>query len=301
MAAKKQTKSKSKAKKPGTRKPASKGKATASSDSTERNSGVSTAAPSENTDRSTEAIMRKDASNPSENKGRNKGAEDRLADATQPAAISDGNSDADGLVDRLCGNYARAREGGAAGGRPSLYTPELGAEICELIACRVPLVKICAYDWMPSEMTILRWRQSIPAFAANYEVARLHRAEARQDYIDDIMRRLEAGLIKPDAARVLIDGEKWQAGKEQPKRYGDRVDHNLNVSFAGEFETYIREINKEREATTVTESSGRAVANEGVSANYARPREAIPHFSANGHGQDGAIVPTVDRRRTYLG
>lgn len=31
------------------------------------------------------------------------------------------------------------------------------------------------------------------------------------------------GKIDPQTARVAIDAEKWQMGKEQPKRYSDKL------------------------------------------------------------------------------
>ncbi|GBF26423.1 hypothetical protein MnTg02_01462 [bacterium MnTg02] len=37
------------------------------------------------------------------------------------------------------------------------------------------------------------------------------------------------GDIKSDVARVAIDALKWQAGKEQPKKYGDRITQDLNI------------------------------------------------------------------------
>jgi hypothetical protein len=58
----------------------------------------------------------------------------------------------------------------------------------------------------------------------NYARAREHRADARADRIDEICDELHRGKLDPNAARVLIDAEKWQAGKEMPKRYGDRVE-----------------------------------------------------------------------------
>ena len=108
-------------------------------------------------------------------------------------------------------------------GRPTSYTRKRGAEICELVAMRVPLVRICEKPGMPSERTVYKWKQNHADFAQDYALARAHRAEARSEYIDAICEDLRNGKLDPNAARVLIDAEKWQAGKEQPAVYGDRV------------------------------------------------------------------------------
>ena len=42
-------------------------------------------------------------------------------------------------------------------GRPSVFTPEIAAEICERIAMDESLIKICESDHMPSTNTVYRW------------------------------------------------------------------------------------------------------------------------------------------------
>jgi hypothetical protein len=111
-----------------------------------------------------------------------------------------------------------------APGRPTSYTEKLGAEICELVAMRVPLAHICKMPGMPNERTVYRWKRDTEQFCLNYARAREHRADARSDRIDEICEALRAGKLDPNAARVLIDAEKWQAGKEQPRRYGEKLE-----------------------------------------------------------------------------
>ena len=106
-------------------------------------------------------------------------------------------------------------------------TPEFGQKICDLVAERVPVAEICARAGMPNKDTLYRWKREIPQFSNNYAREREHRADARQDYIDEITRKLVAGSIDAQTARVIIDAEKWQMGKEQPKKYGDRISTEL--------------------------------------------------------------------------
>ena len=112
-------------------------------------------------------------------------------------------------------------------GRPTSYTKEMGTEICELVAMRVPLIRICEMSGMPSERTVYSWKRLHPEFLQEYARAREHRADARADRIDEICEDLRAGKIDPNTARVLADCEKWQAGREKPAVYGDRVETRL--------------------------------------------------------------------------
>lgn len=108
-------------------------------------------------------------------------------------------------------------------GRPSLLTPEIADEICDLVAQCVPVASICAMEGMPSKGTLYRWKRENQEFRDKYARAREERADARQDEMDEIVHKMLAGDIKPDAARVAIDAIKWQMGKEKPKIYGEKI------------------------------------------------------------------------------
>lgn len=129
-------------------------------------------------------------------------------------------------------------------GRPTLYSPELGERICELVANRVPVAEICAMDGMPDKSTLYRWKRVYRDFSDNYARAREERADARQDHIDWISDQVRLGILDPAAARVMIDAEKWQMGKEKPKAYGERTttDINQTVTINVAFEDYIRSL-----------------------------------------------------------
>lgn len=122
-------------------------------------------------------------------------------------------------------------------GRPCSYTPELGKAICDLVAERVAVVDICARVGMPSRDTLYRWKRDILEFSDNYARAREHRAHSRADFIDEITRKLMAGSIDPQSARVIIDAEKWQMAKEQPRIYGERVTNEHVGKDGGPIET----------------------------------------------------------------
>lgn len=119
---------------------------------------------------------------------------------------------------------------------PNLYSDEIAQRICDLICSGETDGTIEKIEGMPSAETLRRWRLDNEEFCGKYARAREARADFRSERIDQYARELHDGELAPDAARVLIDTEKWQAGKEQPKRYGDRiqVDGNMTVSMTDE-------------------------------------------------------------------
>ena len=52
--------------------------------------------------------------------------------------------------------------------------------------------------------------------------------------IDRICRDALSGQLDPNAARVAIDAQKWIAGKENARKYGDR--QQIEVGRVGEFD-----------------------------------------------------------------
>jgi hypothetical protein len=122
-------------------------------------------------------------------------------------------------------------------------TNEMSQQICEAVASGSNLDRICGTDGIPNKRVVYGWLKDIPEFAADYARARMTRADARSDRIDDYVRQMINGGLSPEQTRVAIDAEKWQAGKENSK-YGDKMQlggasdlppmsHNLSVRFVG--------------------------------------------------------------------
>jgi hypothetical protein len=110
---------------------------------------------------------------------------------------------------------------------------------------------------MPAQAQIYAWLNRHPDFQEQYTRAREEQAESHADEIVDIADETPALLkvrdkegnivdIKLDSAYIAwqkqrIDSRKWNASKQRPKKYGDRVthggddespvvvEHNLNV------------------------------------------------------------------------
>lgn len=129
-------------------------------------------------------------------------------------------------------------------GRPSDYTPEIGAEICERIAAGNSLRTICKAADMPSDRSVYRWLASNEEFRQQYAHARELQAETLADEILDISNTTVLGVKTKTTAdgvetvegdmiehrRLQVDARKWLASKMAPKKYGDRVDTNVKMT-----------------------------------------------------------------------
>lgn len=129
------------------------------------------------------------------------------------------------------------------------YTPDIADSICELVANGGNLNRIGKMKGFPSEVTLRTWLMNNPDFATKYARAREARAEARSDRIDIYKRRLLRGEITSEQARIAIDAEKWQAGKESPKKYGDSTiirgdkDNPIEISIANRLDKAMKVVN----------------------------------------------------------
>lgn len=129
-------------------------------------------------------------------------------------------------------------------GRKSEYTPEIGAMICERIALGESVRTICADPDTPAMSTVFKWLNVHKDFVEQYARAKEEQADAIFDEILDIadnstndyMTRKNADGTDYEAvnqeniqrARLRIDARKWMAGKLRPKKYGEKIDHNVS-------------------------------------------------------------------------
>jgi hypothetical protein len=128
-------------------------------------------------------------------------------------------------------------------GRPSLYTPELAAEICARLAEGQSLREICRNDHMPSESRVREWASTDrEGFSSHYATAReigyRRMADELLEIADDgtndwVKRQRQDGSTETvfDAehyqrSRLRVDTRKWLLSKALPKIYGDKLDLN---------------------------------------------------------------------------
>jgi hypothetical protein len=92
-------------------------------------------------------------------------------------------------------------------GRPTIFTDELAATICDRVSAGELLVNICAEDGMPSSTTFHRWTEERAAFREAYVRARRDQAEF---FVEDMVRISDT---EKDAnrARVRVQTRQWLA------------------------------------------------------------------------------------------
>ncbi len=128
-------------------------------------------------------------------------------------------------------------------GRPTDYTPELAALICERVATStLGLNKICLAEDMPVKSTVNLWRYRYPEFSYQYAQAKLVQAdllaEECMDIADDDSKDIKINSEGYEIcnaefvarSRLRIDTRKWLAAKLLPKQYGQLVDDKKTVS-----------------------------------------------------------------------
>ncbi len=109
-------------------------------------------------------------------------------------------------------------------GRPSEYTDNIGKEIIYNIMSGMSVRELCKIEGMPNRDTIYTWLSKDTDFADHYARACKIRREERFESMDEITDTVE----DVQRARLKIDVIKWQLGKEEPKKYGDKLDMTTN-------------------------------------------------------------------------
>lgn len=114
-------------------------------------------------------------------------------------------------------------------GRPSSYSQETANLICAYVAQGLSRRKACELVKVPLA-TVNDW---INDNRENFSVQYARAEESRADhYFEHIVTRAQNIKDKDDAqvARVEIDAIKWACSKLLPKKYGDKVDLNVEVT-----------------------------------------------------------------------
>ena len=134
-------------------------------------------------------------------------------------------------------------EGKNKGGRPSDYSEELTADICERLANGESLRSVCRDPDMPTGKTVFTWMRKHPEFLKQYALAKEESADALVEDMLDIADNETSSPVLVDGvplmvdgkpvmgvdsaavarARLMVDTRKWAASKLKPKKYGDAM------------------------------------------------------------------------------
>lgn len=107
-------------------------------------------------------------------------------------------------------------------GRPSLKTPKLVAAICERLSVGEPLAQICRDNGMPDASTVWDWQQNDEAVSQTIARARILGFDA---IAVDALEIADTKTDDPQCRKVRIETRLKLLAKWDPKRYGDRVEH----------------------------------------------------------------------------
>lgn len=135
-------------------------------------------------------------------------------------------------------------------GRPSVYTPELAAEICDRLSDGQTLREICRDDHMPTEAAVRQWAiADREGFSSQYDAARLkgyaRMADELIEIADDgtndwVERQNKDGSTYTavdsehiQRSRLRVDTRKWLLSKALPKVYGDKVTQEIQGPDGG--------------------------------------------------------------------
>lgn len=105
------------------------------------------------------------------------------------------------------------------------YTDEIGREICRRISTSTDSLKaICKAEDMPAVNTVRLWRLDHPDFNTMFIAAR---AAQQDNLIEQCMEIAdEADVGDWQVAKQRIEQRRWQAGKFNPKTYGEKITHS---------------------------------------------------------------------------
>lgn len=121
-------------------------------------------------------------------------------------------------------------------GAPTIYTKELGEQICNLIATHTVgymTIREMYPDICPARATIFEWRKAHPEFADNYLIAKAAQAELMMDEVDEFLPKSilyyndDDGNLRMDSPSVSaviakINTRKWMATRLAPKIFANK-------------------------------------------------------------------------------
>lgn len=111
-------------------------------------------------------------------------------------------------------------------GRPSKYSDELAAAICERLAAGEPLAKICRDDAMPAYSTVNKWIAENKAFS---ELSARAKRDGTHFLADESLEIADEPLPDDDPAveiahrKLKIDTRMRLIGKWNRNDYGDKT------------------------------------------------------------------------------
>ena len=130
------------------------------------------------------------------------------------------------------------------GGRPSDYTQEIADRICEELSQGISLRTVCKADDLPSAATVFNWFRRYPEFLEQYTRAKEESSDAMAEDILDISDNATNDYMEQNdsenpgykvngehiqRSRLRVESRKWLMAKMKPKKYGDKIQQDINI------------------------------------------------------------------------
>ena len=112
-------------------------------------------------------------------------------------------------------------------GRPIKYSIEWAERFCEMLAQGQSVRQICSQPDQPHKSQVYRWLDENDDFRDQYARAREEQADTLAAKIMTVVDGVEPEPGKVSKARLQFDAYRWHAGKLAPKKYGDRISHDV--------------------------------------------------------------------------
>ncbi len=142
-------------------------------------------------------------------------------------------------------------------GRPTTFSKEMAETICARMAEGESLRSICRDHYMPHRSSVYQWLRKNAAFADLYTQARELLVEHWADEIltiaddgttDFVVKKGRNGAEYEavdqehiQRSRLRVDTRKWLMSKLQPRKYGDRLEHQYSGEVTIQHELSDRE------------------------------------------------------------
>jgi len=121
-------------------------------------------------------------------------------------------------------------------GRPTKYSDEWARQFCDLISQGKSVVDICAMEGQPSRDSVYAWMREREDFSDMYARAREERADRLFEELFEIADKPCTNQVEVQQQRNRLDTRKWALSKLAPRKYGDRVEHDVK---GGDFQPAI--------------------------------------------------------------
>ena len=132
----------------------------------------------------------------------------------------------------------------------STYTKEKADRICDLVIDNFTMRQIGEFEDLPSTKVIFEWLNKYEEFREQYARAREIQAELNFDELHTLANSTDRENFQ--ARRLQVDTMKWRISKTLPKKYGEKMQVDMNdvtpIDARQETMAYIKDkLNKKKD------------------------------------------------------